>query len=136
MFCVLAVDLEGDVGQRFDAVRRERQLHAFGRQQLRVLLGQRVLRLGQDAQEILALQVGQLDADRKTALQFGHQVRRLRQVERPRRDEEDVVGAHRAVARVDRRAFDHRQQIALHALARHIGAVRPTRGRKPCRARR
>ena len=77
---------------------REFQLHAFRGQQLRVLLGQRVLRLGQNAQEILALQVGQLDADREAALQFRHQVGRLGQVKRPGGDEQDVVGPHRAVA--------------------------------------
>ena len=30
---------------------------------------------------------------------------------------------NRAIAGVDRRAFDHRQQIALYALARDVGAV-------------
>ena len=37
-------------------------------------------------------------------------------------DEEDMIGPHVAVARLHRRAFDDRQQIALHALARHVGA--------------
>ncbi len=86
------VHLEGDVGQRFDAVGRELQRHALRRQQLGVLLGQRVLRLGQDAQEVLAFQVGQLDADRESALQLRHQVGRLGEVKRPGGDEQDVVG--------------------------------------------
>ena len=51
MFCVVLVDLEGDVGQRLDAVGGELQRHAFGGQQAGVLLGQRVLRLGQDVQK-------------------------------------------------------------------------------------
>ena len=47
----------------------------------------------------------------------------LREVERAARDEEDVVGPHHAVARRDRRALDERQEVALHALARDVGAV-------------
>ena len=47
----------------------------------------------------------------------------LDRVKRPGRDEQDVVGPHRAVARVDRRAFDDRQQVALHALAGDVGPV-------------
>ena len=38
-------------------------------------------------------------------------------------DEQDVVGLHRAVLGRDRRALDDRQQVALHALARDVGAV-------------
>ena len=137
MFCVGAVHLEGDVGQRLDAVRREFELsrpsvasssayclvsECFGSVRMR--------------RKSASVQVGQLDADREAALQFRHQVRRLGQVKRPGRDEQDVIGPHRAVAGVDRGAFDHRQQIALHALARDVGALRSTAGRRPCRARR
>jgi hypothetical protein len=43
---------------------------------------------------------------------------------RPRRDEQDVIGAHHAVLRRDRRPLDQRQKVALHALARDVGAVR------------
>ena len=35
-----------------------------------------------------------------------------------------MVGAHHAVFRADGAAFDQRQQIALHAFPRHVGAVR------------
>ena len=64
----------------------------------------------------------QLDADRQAALQLRQQIGRLGDVERARRDEQDVVGLHRAVLGRDRGAFDQRQQIALHAFARHVGA--------------
>ena len=47
----------------------------------------------------------------------------LRNVERPRGDEEDVVGAHGAVLRGDRGALHDGQDVALHALARDVGAV-------------
>ena len=36
-------------------------------------------------------------------------------------DEQDMIGPHIAVARLHRRAFDDRQQVALHALTRHVG---------------
>ena len=65
----------------------------------------------------------ELDADREAALQLGDQVGRLGQVERARGDEQDVVGLDHAVLGVDRRAFDQRQQVALHALARDVGAA-------------
>ena len=64
----------------------------------------------------------QFDADRQPALQFGQQVRGLRNVERARRNEQNMVGLHRAVLGRDGGAFDQRQQIALHALARHVAA--------------
>src|SRR3984885_9976292 len=43
-------------------------------------------------------------------------------MESARGDEQDVVGLHRAMLGGHRGAFDQRQQIALHALARHVGA--------------
>src|ERR1700688_4429353 len=43
-------------------------------------------------------------------------------MERARSDEEDMVGLHRAVLGGDGGALDQRQEIALHALARHVGA--------------
>ena len=78
----------------------------------------------------------ELDADREAALELGDQVRRLRDVERAGGDEQDVVRAHRAVLGGHRRALDDRQQVALHALARHVGTVRGPRARRSCRSRR
>ena len=43
-------------------------------------------------------------------------------MERARRDEQDVVGLDRPVLGRDRGALDQRQQVALHALARDVGA--------------
>ena len=88
-----------------------------------VLLGQRVLRLAQDATEIVGGQRAELDPDRKAALQFGNQVGGLGQRERARGDEQDVVGSHDAVLGRHRRAFDQRQQVALHAFATDAGAA-------------
>ena len=79
-------------------------------------------RLGQDAAEIVARERLEFDPDRQPALQFRQQVRRFRDVERARGDEQDMVGLHAAVLGGDRGAFDQRQEIALHAFARHVGA--------------
>ena len=105
------------------SVNVERQ--ALGRHQRHVLLDEARLRLGQDAAEVLARQRLQLDADRQAALQLRQQVGGLGHVERARGDEQDVVGLHRPVLGRHRRAFDQRQQVALHALARNVGADAP-----------
>ena len=44
-------------------------------------------------------------------------------MKRARRNEQDVVGLHRAVLGGDRGALDQRQQIALHAFARDVAAA-------------
>ena len=43
-------------------------------------------------------------------------------MKRARRDEENVIGADVAVARLDGGALHHGEQVALHALARDIGS--------------
>ena len=65
----------------------------------------------------------ELDPDREAPLQLGNEVRGLGQVEGARGDEEDVVGLDAAVLGADGRAFDQRQQVTLHALARYVGAT-------------
>ena len=122
MFSTERFTVDRDVGDGVDGVVGEVERHALGLQQRDVLLDQRRLRLGQDAAEVVARQRLQLDADRQAALQFGQQVGRLGDMERARGDEQDVVGLHRAVLGGDGGALDQRQQIALHALARDVGA--------------
>ena len=97
--------------------------HALGDEQRRVLLDQRALRLGQDADELVPAERLELDADREAALQLGDQVRRLGDVEGAGGDEQDVIGPHHAVLGVDGRPFDDRQDVALHAFAADVGAV-------------
>ena len=41
-------------------------------------------------------------------------------MERAGRDEQNVIRADHAVARVHGRAFNNRQNVALHALARNV----------------
>jgi hypothetical protein len=65
----------------------------------------------------------ELDADREAALELGDEVGGLRDVERAGGDEQHVIGLDRAVLGRDGRALDDRQQIALHALARDVGAA-------------
>src|SRR5581483_5942356 len=107
-------------GDGVDGVLGEFEDHAFGRQERHVLLDQRGLGLGQDAAEVVARQRRELDADRQAALQFRQQVRRLGNVKGAGRDEQNVVGLHRPVLGVDGGALDQRQEVALHALARHV----------------
>jgi hypothetical protein len=80
-------------------------------------------RLLQDADEVVAPERLELHADREAALQLGDEVRHLRDVERAGRDEEHVIGLHHPVLRVDVRALDDREQVALHAAARHVRAL-------------
>ena len=99
------------------------QIDAFGRHQRHVLLDQRAARLGENADELGLAERLELDANRKPPLQLGNQIRRLRDVKRAGGDEQDVIGAHHAVLGIDRRAFDDRQDVSLHAFAAHFRAV-------------
>ncbi len=49
----LLVDLPGDLGDALDAVLEKLDVQPFGLQQLAVLLGERRMRLGEDALEVL-----------------------------------------------------------------------------------
>ena len=44
-------------------------------------------------------------------------------MKRARRDKQDVVRPHKTVARIDRGAFDDRQDVPLHAFAADVGPV-------------
>ena len=123
MFSVCFVDLEGELGHLAQGFGRELEADAFGLEQRGVLLGERRLGLGEDAQEVLNGERLQLDADGEAALQLGDQVAGFGDMEGAGGDEENVVGAHHAVAGVDCGAFDDGQNVALHAFARDIGAV-------------
>src|SRR6476469_4276632 len=118
----IGVHLDGDVGDSVDRVRGELEIDAFGLHQRDVLPDEAVLWLGKDAAEIVAHERAKLDADRQPALQLGQKVRRLRRMKRAGGDEQHMVGLHRTVFGADRGALDQRQEIALHALAAHIGA--------------
>src|SRR6185503_12509811 len=118
------VDLKRDLGEPPHAARLERDREALGLEQARVLLRQRRARLRENAHEVVDAERRELDADRESALELGDEIRRLRDAERARRDEQHVIRAHHAVARADGAPFDERQEIALHALARYVGAVR------------
>ena len=124
MFSWLLVDRERDLGEPADAVaagtRGARSRCASSAWYCRVRQASVAVRM---LLEVVDRQRDELDADREAPLQLGDQVRRLRQVERARRDEQDVVGLDHPVLGRDRRALDERQQVALHALARDVGAV-------------
>src|SRR5438105_1546976 len=84
---------------------------------------QRIAGLGQDAHQVGFAQRLQLDANGEATLELRDEVTRARCGERPGRDEQDVLGAHRAVACVHRRAFENGQQVTLHALTADVGSV-------------
>src|SRR5881296_3367673 len=117
------VHLHRDLRDRLHRVRREPERHLLRSEELGVLRDQRVLRFRQDADEILARQGVELDADRKASLELRDEVRGLRDVEGAGRDEQDVVGAHDPVLGRDGRALHDGEQVPLDALARDIGAV-------------
>ena len=56
-------------------------------------------------------------------MQLGYQVARFAQMESARGHKQDVVGLDHAVFGAYRSAFNQRQQVALHALARYICAA-------------
>src|SRR5688572_1183172 len=76
------VHLRRQPGDLLDRLGREAQGDALGREERRVLLGQRVLGLGQDAHEVGLGEALELDPNGEAALQLGQQVRRLGGVER------------------------------------------------------
>jgi hypothetical protein len=115
-----------EVCQRVDCGILEDEGDAFGGHEGFVLADQAGFGLRQDPRKSSLCPAPQLHADRQTALQFRQQVGRLGDVKRARRDEQDVVGLHRPVFGRDRRAFDQRQQVALHAFAADAGAIAPS----------
>src|SRR5712691_5077089 len=114
---------DGELGDRVHRVVRERQPHPLGGQKLHVLTDEGVAGFGQNADEIRARQGVELDSDGESALELRDEIGGLGHVERAGRDEEDMVRADDTVFRRDRRALDDRQQVALHALTGHLGAV-------------
>ena len=137
MFSTVRVDLRRDVGDRVDRVvgevERRRPRSAISATYCLIRLASGSVRMRRKSSSVSDFE---LDADRQAALQFGQQVGRLGDVERARGDEQDMVGLHRAMLGGDRRAFDQRQQIALHAFARDVAAAAPARARRSCRSRR
>src|SRR6266436_952524 len=113
----------GEARDGRDGVLGDVELDAFGLQQRDVLLDERILRLGQNANKIFFLQRLQLDANGQAALKLGDQIGRLGDVKRAGSDEKDVISADHAVARVDGGALDKGQNVALHAFAGDVRAV-------------
>src|SRR3974390_1890396 len=62
---------EGELRDRVEAALLEDQLDVVEREELLVLLDERVLRLGEDADDVLLVQVVQRDDDRQAAHELG-----------------------------------------------------------------
>src|SRR5688500_227504 len=88
----LVIHYRGVARDLADGVVGEGQAYAFRREEGHVLRGEGVLRLAQNSLEVGFGEGLELDADGKAALQFGDQIRRLGDVERTGRYEQDVVG--------------------------------------------
>ena len=70
--------------------------------------------------EFLAAEGLEFHAQGEAALEFGNEVRGLAEVERARRDEQNMIGMDHAVLGIDHAAFHHGQKVALHAFARDV----------------
>ena len=119
----LLVDRKSEARDGVNGVLCELDIDPLSRQQRFILARQRILWLGEDALEVFDGQRLQLDTNREAALQFRYQIGRLRGMKRARGDKQNVIGAHRPILGVDGRAFDNREQIALDAFARDVGAT-------------
>ena len=118
-----AIHLRRDAGDGADAVFGEADIDPLGTDQRAILFGQRCLGVRQDRHEVILGQAFQFDADRQAALQLGEQVAGLGDMERAGRDEQDMVGLHRAVFGGDRGPLDQGQQVALDAFAADAAAA-------------
>ena len=131
------VDVEGDLRRaRRIASARELERRRPRSPAARVLLDQARVRLGQDRTKSSTDSEPSSTRIGKRPCSSGIRSLGLREVERAGGDEQDVVGLDRPVLGVDGRALDDRQQVALHALARDVGAVRLRARRRSCRSRR
>ena len=117
------IHAEGEAGHFFQRFGGEFQLHALGFEQRRVLLHQRRLRFGENADEIIHGERLQLHADRETSLQFGNQVAWFGNMECSRCDKQNVIGSHHSIAAINGSSFHNRQNVTLHALAGNVRSM-------------
>src|SRR5271157_639633 len=87
----LLVDAGGEARDGRHGIIGKYEFNAFGIQQRDGLFQKRVLRLREDADEVLFLKRLQFDADGQTALQFGNEVGRFADVKCACRHEKNVV---------------------------------------------
>jgi hypothetical protein len=115
--------------QLIDRIRAKLERDVLGGQQRLVLLDERVFGLRQNRFEVVRRPGLELDADRKASLQLGDEVGGFADVEGTCRDEEDVVGFDGSMLCADRRPFDDRQNVALHAFAGNVRTAARTGAR-------
>src|SRR5690606_14146431 len=119
----LGVDREGHSGNLFYCFLGKGNLNPFRFKQRFVLLRQSVLWLGQDAYKILLGQVSQFNTDRKAPLKFGNEVGRLGDMERSRRDKQDMVGLDDPMFGIHRTTLHNGKKIPLNALPADVRAT-------------
>ena len=120
------VGSEGGLGDGLNGAVLEGQQHVVHGQQGLVLQRKRVVRLSQDALEVLTGQGLQVHMHRETALQLGDQVADLGHMEGAGSDEEHIVRLHGAVFGVDGAALNDGQDVALHAFPADVRAAAGT----------
>ena len=79
-----------------------------------------VVGLGKDFFKILFAQTVKLYAYRETSLKLGNKVAYARDMERARRDKENMVGVDLSVLGIDGTTLYDRQNISLYALSRNV----------------
>ena len=119
VFC-LFIDGCRDTCQLVDCIFPEGKLDSFCFEQSDVLLDKGVVRFCKNPDEMILAEGFELDPYRKSSLQFGDQIRRLRDVERAGCDKEDMLRLYLTMLRSDRRSFDYRQKVPLDAFPRNI----------------
>src|SRR6185437_5027546 len=74
-----------------------------------------------DRHEVVVGEGVQLDPDREATLKLGNEVGWLDPAKRARPNKQNVIGFDWTISGADRRSFDDREKIPLHALSRHVG---------------
>ncbi len=119
----LLIHARGKIRNSVNRVFSEIKFDAFRFHQRLVLFHQRVLWFNQNALEIFDGQRLEFDPNWKTSLKFRNQVGGFRNMKCAGGNEQNVIGAHHAVACVDSCSFDNWQDVALHSFARNVRAM-------------
>ena len=109
--------MRGYPGNLGDSIVGEDELRSLCFDECRVLLGERVLGFGHDADEVRFGERLELDTNREASLKLGDEIARLRNVKRAGSHEQNVIGFDHPVLRLHVGSFDDREEIALDSLA-------------------
>ena len=120
------VHMRRDARNLSDAVFSEGERRVFSFHQRSVLPSESIFGLGHDPDEISFGERLELHSNRESSLKLRDQITWLRYMERTRCNEENVIGFHHPIFRLNVRAFYYRKQIALHAFPGNDGTASRT----------